>query len=264
MELSNTTLWTVLLLLAGCSTDDPAPADSGDRLISVTTYVEQATGFEQSDLTTYTYSNQGRLESSLRSLYNPATQEFIPYSRTAFTHDSQGRMVLTEATIINTNVDESVLYRYRADGTLSSMHFDSDVSADVAVSYLPGDTLQAGYLFSTGRSFTYRAFMKGGNPIYEKSLNASNKITDESINTFDDHVNPYSLLGYMDLFFNNYSKNNPLTAATQFYEGSEEATPESYEYTYNDTGLPVTQVVTFKSNDPGHKRHMKYVFEYNH
>jgi len=259
------TLLLTILLFAGCGSDDPQPetGNGSHRLSSVSTYREDANGFTLSDVTTYAYSSQGRLESSLLSLYNTSTLQLFPFSRKSYTHDQQGRVILLEATIINTNVSESVLYRYRPDGTLSSMHWDADIDADVAVTFLPGDTLQAAYLFSNGHTFTYRAFIKDGNPLYDKTINSSNHITDESAKTFDDHINPYSLLGYIDFLFINYSKNNPLSAATQIYEGSQEAIPESYEYTYNDAGLPLTQVVTYKSSDPARKLHMKYVFDYD-
>jgi len=265
MKITNIALWTVLLLSAGCRSDEPKPASSDPedyRLTSVSTYVENAGGFTPSGKTTYTYSAEGRMESSVYAPYNSATQQYASFSRMTYSRDSQGRVVLITATILNTNVEESVLYRYRADGTLASMHYDSNLHADIMVTYLPGDTLQAVYLYSNGNTFTYKAFMKAGNPVYEKTINADNRITDESTNTFDDHVNPYSLLGYTNYLFVNFSKNNPVTAATQYYIGSAEAIPESYEYTYNEAGLPLTQIVTYKSSDPLHKRHMKYVFEY--
>jgi hypothetical protein len=106
--------------------------------------------------------------------------------------------------------------------------------------------------------------MKDGNPVYEKTIDADNKITNESAKIFDDHVNPYSLLGYVDYVFINYSKNNPTQATSQYYGSMPTAIPESYEYTYNDAGLPLTQIVTFKSNDGAHKMRIKYVFEYDH
>jgi hypothetical protein len=266
MKFAGFTLSIVLLILASCSSHDPQPETTGDthRLSSVSTYQQDENSFKLIDATTYSYSDQGRLESSLYSFYNASTQQFTPFSRKAFTHDSQGRVTLIEATIINTDVEESVLYRYRADGTLASMHFSSNVDADVAVSYLPGDTLQAVYLYSNGTSFTYRAFMKDGNPEYEKTINADNKISDESAKTFDDHINPYSLLGYIDYVFINYSKNNPLHTTSQYYESFPTAIPESYEYTYNDAGLPLTQIVTFKSGDATRKSQIKYVFDYDH
>jgi hypothetical protein len=259
------TLILLIFLFAGCGSDDhqPETVNGPHRLSTVSTYREDGNSFTLSEVTSYTYSVQGRLESSLRSLYNSSTLQLSPYARNSYTHDQQGRVILLEATIINTNVEESVLYRYRSDGTLASMHWDSDIDADVAVTFLPGDTLQAAYLSSNGHTFTYRAFMKDGNPQYEKTINSSNKITDESASVFDDHTNPYSLLGYVDFLFIHNSKNNPLSAATQIYEGSQELIPESYDYTYNEAGLPSTQMVTYRSSNPARKFHMKYVFEYD-
>jgi len=256
---------TVLLLVVGCHSGDPQPDDhAAYKLSSISTYREDGGNYTLSYVTTYEYSNQKILQGEKRSLYNAITTELTPYSRKTFTRDAQGRVILMEATIINTNVEESLLYHYRSDGTLASMHLDADISADVAVTNEPGDTLQAVYLLSTGAMFTYRVFMKNGNAVYDKTINSENNITDETTRTFDDHVNPYSMLGYVDYLFTNYSKNNPLTASTQEYIGHQELRPESYEYTYNEVGLPATQIITYASGNPSRKAHMKYVFEYVH
>jgi hypothetical protein len=264
------TLGTVLLLAAACHSDNPEPAPAADlpKLRTVTTYFRNGQGeFSPSMMATYFYGVDGRFERSEGLIFNTSTSEFKPYSKTALTYNESGRVSRLEAAVTGTSVKEIVQYQYDNTGRVTHMSVDESGAipdVEISVTYEPGDTLKAFYQYSNGDSFTYKAFVNNGNIAYEKTITNDNRLSSESANHFDDHVNPYNALGYLDPLFSSYSKNNKMSVATEVYIGTPEGKPEFYDYTYNEAGLPLTQLITLKSNIPGpHEPTLKYVFEYD-
>jgi hypothetical protein len=250
-----------------CDEPEPTPDPTASRVSTVSLYNRDGQGvFNLSTVTNYFYSDATRLERTESSLFNSSTQQLIPYAKTTFTYNGSGRLSLLEAVVTGTSVKESVEYQYDNTGRVTHMAVDNSNAipdVDISITYETGDTLKAVYQYDTGDSFTYKAFVKEGNIAYEKTIKDGNRLSTEFANRFDDHINPFYSLGYIDPMFTNYSKNNKLSVASQYHIGTAEGQPEFYDYTYNEAGLPLTQLVTLKVNSPKLQQPtLKYVFEY--
>jgi hypothetical protein len=258
MKLTLSLLTFSLVLLQACHTADVAPAKP--RLKSATSYIQKGTGYEELDKTVYEYDNSLLVRSTYAS-YDIVTHTFVPISKTEY-HHSGGRLADMQQQLLGNSHTQATQYEY-LNNAVSKIIVSGDVSTTITVSY-KGDTVEAYYSLSNGRFFTYKFNSATGNVQYEKTIDDSNRLSSEVTHDFDDKINPYSLLGFVDPYFTNYSKNNKVKTSSNYYTSAfPTSVPVSYEYEYDSRNLPVIRYTTYVSYpNGGTSAKLKVVFEY--
>ena len=252
-----------LTLFSRCDSDDDAPSN-GSKLHVVTMYLQNQQGaFRPGFTNTYFYSPGGRLEREEYASYDTEKKEFELLWTVTFSYQDN-RVSETKKVFTQGGDPDYVRYTYGANGKLSAMDVQEDVHTVATVTYDASDTTSVFYQHSNGRSFTYRFFTKNGNITYEQTLNDSHQLSGETTYEFDSHTNPYSQLGYTDVFFTNFSQNNKTSTVGKYYSDAfPNSVPDTYEYTYNTAGLPTQQTIHYKSYPNGNPSGaIHYTFEY--
>jgi hypothetical protein len=254
------------VVFIGCSNDDDVTPETpvpvlGPKLRSATTHLLGKNGFRPGDKSEYTYDEYGRLSLREYSTYDIVSKNFNLISVTRFTYALN---TLTTMDELISGVQRQITHYSYTGGKLTKMvHNSNDITTEVTIQYLPGDTVQAFYQHTNGRSFTYVFHAPEGNIRYEKTINDSHALSSIVTNEFDGHVNPYSLLGYTDILFSNLSKSNKTKTESAYYTNYPNSVPTTYDYTYNDDGLPLVQTVVYKSYpNQNVETKMMVVFEY--
>jgi hypothetical protein len=231
-------------------------------LKSVTWYQEVDAEFIPSDRTEYTYDVDGYLMGAKHFYYDNQLEEYVLRSKETFTYNNDNLRSITQVTE-GTNAQTFVEYDYK-NGSLYKIFVDQDINTTITIKEAAGDTVEAFYAHSNGRSFTYRFCYTDNNIVYEETWNDSGKKSSEIVNEFDNMINPYSLLGFVDPFFTNYSKSNKVKTEEEYFnEAFPESVPSDFTYEYLDTKLPSQQIITYKSYPNGEiVTRAKRVFEY--
>ncbi len=177
---------------------------------------------------------------------------------------SNGKVTRIEKELTTTNGYTTVTeYEYMGNKVIR-IFLDDDIDTEAVISYPHKDTVEVAYSISNGNSFTYRFTTIDNNVAFEETFDSGKNLASETINEFDNGINPYSLLGYTDILFTNFSKNNKTKTESEYYAiGFPNSVPFDYDYQYNENNLPVQQIVSFKSYPNGEIiTRMKVLFEY--
>src|SRR6478736_2345582 len=251
----------ITLALSSCNESAPAPSQS--KLKSVTSYIQDQSGeFRPGEKTVYTYSVTGLLETSEQLQYDTQDKQFHHFSTDTYTYNN-GLLARIDKNILDWTKKTTTRYEY-ANGKISSITNEDELTTTATVHELASDTIEVFYQFSNGRSLTYKFYAKSKNITYEKTIGDDLQLASVSKHEYDNFNNPYSLLGYTDLFFTNYSANNKITSTSNYYSlAFPQSTPIAYEYEYNSLNFPTQQITTYKSTgSSGRLMKSKTVFEY--
>jgi hypothetical protein len=248
-----------LVLMQACQKADVIP--SIPKLKSVTSFIEKNSAFRELDKTVYEYDNGSVPVRSSYSTFDVLSGTFVQFSETDY-HYTNGRLADMEQRLVDYGQIKTTRYEYK-NNTVSKIFVSGDVSTTVAISY-KGDTVQAFYSLSNGRFFTYKfSSAASGNVQFERTIDDSNRLASEVTHDFDDKVNPYSLLGFVDPYFTNYSRNNKLKTSSHYYTSFPTSVPVSYEYEYDARSLPLSVITTYVSYpNGGTSAKLKVVYEY--
>lgn len=255
-----------LLIIMSCNSDDEPglnPPLGEHRLKSVAEYFETSLGFSPSDSTAFKYNSEGQLIEKKYFTYDVFEDEFALFSIEDFSY-TDGKLSLIEKEIVVTNgYTTRTEYEYSND-KITRIHLDDHTDTEAILSYPHKDTVEIRYNTSNGNFFTYRFSTVDHNIHFEETYDEGENLASETINEFDNRINPYSLLGYTDLFFTNFSKNNKTKTDSEYYAiGFPDSVPFSYEYVYNQDNLPVQQLITYKTYPNGHiSARAKVLFQY--
>jgi YD repeat-containing protein len=237
-----------LLLLAQCSSDDDQPVvEKQPRLVSVTMSMQRSDGtFRPGYIRTFVYSSSGRLEREEYATYESEEQQFHILWTDRFTYSGK-KVTQIDRMYAETVRTGSTQYTYDNQGRVTAIHVDDDTKTDVTVTYEAGDTINALYEQGNGRWFRFRMAMSGDNLVYGKTIDDSQRLANETYYQYDENVNPYSLLGYMDMFFEYASHNNRIVQSSTYYTPQQpNSVPYAHAYTYNH-GLVEKQTIRYKS-----------------
>lgn len=142
-------------------------------------------------------------------------------------------------------------YSYLPDGRVSGIqenNYSTGINSQAGFSYdTSGSIVNVSYTFSNGGSFQYEFQYSGANVLQDKTTRGSQVCSDGKY-TYDQHLNPFRNLGYVDYTLNNLSVNNKLTEDINFL-GCAFPTliPVSYAYEYNESGYPTVVTTSYKS-----------------
>jgi YD repeat-containing protein len=237
-----------LLLLTQCSSDDDQPVvEKKPRLVSVSMSNLRGDGTLRPGSTRkFFYSSSGRLEREEYASYESAEDKFYVLWTDAFTYtgDKVTKISRTYAELERVGV---TTYAYDNQGRITEIHLDDDSKTDVTVTYEAGDTVNALYQQSNGRWFRFRMAMVDDNLVYGQVIDDSQRLANETYYEYDENVNPYSLLGYTDMFFEYASHNNKLEQKTTYYTPQQPTSvPYAHAYSYS-FGLVKKQTIRYKS-----------------
>ena len=109
---------------------------------------------------------------------------------------------------------------------------------------------------------TYKIFTRNGNKISDQAMSSTGG-GESGTYEYDSNINPKHQLGWPDLYFSNYSKNN-LMSEQKGYGGSiPQVKPYKFEYTYDADGYPTEALISYKGYTSGqHLYNIKTVYSY--
>lgn len=253
-----------LLLLTRCSSDDDQQAaEEKPRLLSVVMSMPRNDGtFRPGYTRKFFYSSAGRLEREEYASYESAEDKFYVLWTDAFTYAGD-KVTRIDRTYTEGERTGATTYTYDNEGRVTAIYQDDGTSTDVTITYEAGDTINALYEQGNGRWFRFRMAMSGDNIVYAKTIDDSQRLANETYYAYDENVNPYSLLGFTDMFFENTSHNNRIQQNTTYYTPQQPTSvPYAHEYTY-DHGRPVKQTIRYKSPLTGEPSGvLQWEFEY--
>lgn len=254
----------VILISACQKNSDPIPVRNETlKLASTTTSYLRNGQYELDSKSVYAYTVSGNIQTQSYYTYNAATSAFELNSVSSFEYVNNK---VSRITMIKSGETQTTSKTFKyTEGRLSNIFIDeTGVDTEVLVIYQPDNSVQAIYNSSNGRYFTYIFSTVNQNVTVEEIYGENGELKSKVTHTYDDKKNPYSLEGYTDAFFLNYSANNK-TATTSDYMGGSypQIVPDTYEYIYNDLGFPTQQITRFKSYNTGTDNSVRKVeFEY--
>ncbi|MEJ0056398.1 MAG: hypothetical protein WDN75_12540 [Bacteroidota bacterium] len=256
-------LFTLLVVLASCRGDnDPVPS-TGTQLKSRTSFLLNSKNeFRPAEKVEYFYSPQGKLVREEQSQYDIFTKQFYDFSVTKYSYE-QNRLITIEKSINSTPHRTITYYEYAGD-RISRIKVDNDIDTQADIHYLEDNRVEIVYTNSNGTSFIYRFTIKENNISLEQTFTTDERVSSEVTHEFDNRKNPFTLLGYTDLFFSNFSANNKIKTDSQYFsEAFPQSVPVSYEYQYNEMNYPTEQITVYKSTGTsGITSKAKTIFEY--
>jgi hypothetical protein len=125
--------------------------------------------------------------------------------------------------------------------------FRNGINSEAIFSYDAQNSVKVSYTFSNGSSFEYEYFNGGGNIASDKTTKGSQLCSDGEY-TYDQNVNPFNKLGYVDYLLTNVSANNKLTEKVNYVACAfPSLVPDSYLYEYDANGFPTVITTLYKS-----------------
>jgi hypothetical protein len=212
--------------------------------------------------TTYRYDNGDRLESITTFRYTPATKQYVKDAE-SFLEYTQNRVVRIETYSIQSALPyETIAYTYddvNRPARINVKSTRSGISTDVTLTYGESNpTVSVAYQSSNGRGFEY-SFVTKHKTIESDQTMRGSQLCSEGRYGYDRSINPLSQLGFVDYLFRNYSAYNRTTEDV-IYSGCAFPTllPESYAYTYDVDGYPLTSRTSYKSKTTFTELHFFY------
>jgi hypothetical protein len=250
-----------VLAFAACdSSDEPVKIEPQTRLQSITTSMQRQDGtFRPSEKKIFSYSDAGKVVKEEYFIYDVTESRYDLFSTSTFDYADNKLRTITKIAGVQQTVTS---YTYNA-GILVKMNQDDEIDTEATIQY-EADTIQVLYTKSNGRFFTYRFSTNNDNIDFERTIDDSQQVGSIIVNEFDSGKNPHSLLGFTDIFFTNYSKNNKVRSTGEYFTHQPQSVPSVYEYEYNSDHLPSTQTITYKSYPTGDVTgKLQHVFEYS-
>jgi len=244
------------LTLTGCQDEDAAPTPtltpSTPKLdYYVESYEVAGLGFQPQIKVAYEYNGMGKVSRYTVLSYNPATGSTEEQRYFAFSY-LDGRVDKLAGYLPKASSPYiEYFYEYQANGNVSRIrehNYGTGVNSEANFSYdAVNNTINVAYTFSNGGSFQYE-FQYDGENIQRDKTSRGSQLCSDGVYTYDDHVNPFRNLGYVDYTLNNLSVNNKLSEDVSYVAcGFPTLVPESYAYEYNADGYPTEVMTTYKS-----------------
>jgi hypothetical protein len=236
------------------------------RLAHYTEYFEDAElGFLAKQKVKFDYNENGKLVKY--TVYGFDTyQSLVEQHYYNFVYSNN---LLTTVTGYFTGINNPFVrynYTYGNEGTITSIaqnNFQANVNAEANFVYdLANSTVKVNYTFSNGGYFAYEFTLINANMISEKTTNGSG-LCNTGAYTYDNKINPFSLLGYTDFNLTNLSINNRLTEDVNYIGCSfPSLVPQSHVYVYDALGYPIIATTSYKPNSAGKSMHSRRSFIY--
>ena len=250
MQKHNSYLFLIFILF-GCQSEDGITAHEPKLDYYVESYDIPDLGFQPQLKVTYEYNSSGKLNKSHVLTYNPDLKSFHELRYLDFIYSDNALSKILGYLPDESNPYLEDIYEYLPDGRVSKIketNTSIGINSEAKFAYDPtNQSTKVSYTFSNGGSFEYEFFVSEGNVVTDKTTRGSQLCSDGQY-TYDDSINPFKNLGYIDYLLTNLSANNKLTENTNYVNCSFPSfIPESYSYEYDDRGYPTLITTFYKS-----------------
>jgi hypothetical protein len=225
---------------------------------------ENGQGFTPQTKVVYDYLSSGLVNQYTVYSYNTTTKAMVP--QRYFTFAYSGTQVSTVKGFLTDATSPYVAYAYEylPNGNTSKItetNTASGVNSEASFSYTNDDSVTVSFVYSNGEGFAYGFNYANGNVRKDRTTKAS-QVCSEGEYTYDQHLNPFKNLGYIDYGLTTLSANNRLTEKVNYVGCAfPSLIPESYSYEYNAAGYPTTATTTYKSTSASLKSKREFFYK---
>lgn len=250
------------IALGSCNKDDLLSKENLKLDFYIESFDINGTGYEQQHMVRYSYNNEGKLISY--SVYSKDLTEIFKRQRDyVFSYADTKVKNIVEYTSDPATPSTVFTYEYLPDGRVVKIYEKNNlggINSEVNFLYYEDGGTKAFYKFSNGGSFEYQFDDVNGNMTSDKTTRGS-QVCSEGRYTYDQQINPFNKLGYLDYWLKNLSVNNKLTQEVDYIGCSfPSIIPESFSYEYNDSGYPVFATTFYKSDGTVKKSKREYFY----
>lgn len=254
------------ILFAACQ-DDELPVVTAEKRLDyyIESYEVDGLGFDPQAKITYEYNNNGRVSKYTVASFNPdaGSLEDLRYFVFLYQNGKVAKILGYLPRKAIPYVEYS--YVYLADGNVSKItekNSGTGINSEANFSYNLGDkSIKVAYTFSNGAGFEYEFFNGSGNIVSDRTTRGSQHCSDGQY-TYDQNVNPFNKLGYVDYLLTNVSVNNKLTESVNYVACAfPSLVPESYVYEYDEVGFPRVITTHYKSGGSVAKSRKELFYE---
>jgi hypothetical protein len=223
------------------------------KLSEVTQYFKSGATESPYNKSIYAYDMNGRLSRMDRKTYNGELGSFVLSDYTVFEYENN-RVAITKTFEAETDaLIESTTYEYNSSGNVVRMvceNLETENTGSADLTYNSNGSVTVLYENSNDTGFTYQMNLLYKNVISE-TITSGGSLCQDAEFTYDQHINPFKHLGYVDFLFTNYSINNRLTSAMEYNCSYPTLVPLSYDYAYDEKGYPTESITNFEGGSQG-------------
>lgn len=215
--------------------------------------------------TTYSYDSRGRISEARfyqRSIREPGLPLFM---QDVFSYHSGNKW---DSVLRYNNQQQLIGYtavQRNSTGITSIFNKSFDQHIKVTVTYTEASgykEITCNYRFDNSNAMQYKMIFRNGNNA-EDYASSSTGSAEKSVYTYDAEINPYHQLGYDNLYFSHYSKNNIKGLIKEHTGAIPSVVPYRYEYSYDEDGYPKEVFISYKSyQTQNHSYRIKKTFQY--
>ncbi len=232
-------------------------------------YLEQSSNImTPSHKTSYTYNSNGRVEYAKHHNYNTNTAKFEPATMETFIYDPLNSTRVSKIYTYSWNAQlqnwettafKEITYEYLSStnykglSTITEKNMLSGITtiASFQFSYNSQGFSSVTYSFSNGVSFIYNFKYALKNIIEDKTINGG-ELCNTGTYQYDNQINPFKHLGYIDMYLQNFSAGNKLTENVNYTGCSYPSLkPLSYDYQYDQDGYPTVKITHYSNGKKG-------------
>lgn len=199
----------------------------------------------------YTYNGDGRLTYTRNEYYNRETSEFIESSSESFIYEGGNVSKIIKSYQGQPTSEHQ--YQYGAENKIKEIYYSGGGGTQTSfkTDYI-NNKVSVNYSFFNGVSFLFEFDVQYKNMVSDKGVRYG-EICHEGNYTYDKNINPFKHLGYVNIYFENWSANNRLTEDVHYKAcGFPVIIPVSHNYTYDEDGYPLHKITAYKSGSLDH------------
>ncbi len=243
-----------LLTLVNCDDQDPSPTPEAKKKLDYYTETFTVPGleFDPQMKIQYEYGTDDVLTRHALFGFNPETESMEEQRHFVYAYTDS---LLTTITGYLAGSDTHYLtytYNYLPDGKVLTIVEEniSGFGATASFWYSENeDSLRVTYTYSNGATYAYLYLFSETQNILSHTTKSGSDVCNEGTYTYDNRINPFKELGYVDYFLTNLSTNNTLTEDISYTNCYfPEAIPESYTYEYDEDGYPTLATVSYRGS----------------
>lgn len=244
-----------IIVLVSCREDTASVTPDGPKKLDyyIESYQLSGVGFEVHSKVAYEYNSSGKVSEYTISAIEPKTGAVENQRLFVFSYkgDQLEKISAYDQGAASPYLEDT--YEYFEDGTVSKItevNKPAGVNSEAKFTYQTADqTIKVYYTFSNGGSFEYEFKYSNENILNDKTTKGAELCSDGQY-TYDNHINPFGNLGYVDYLLTTLSRNNKLTENVNHVHCSfPTLVPESYTYEYDVDGYPTLATTFYKSKD---------------
>ncbi|HWA34809.1 MAG TPA: hypothetical protein VG737_11790 [Cyclobacteriaceae bacterium] len=226
------------------------------------TFSASSPGIQPTTKVQYEYNAAGKVSRYTVSALNTTISTFEPQRYVAFTY-LNNRVDKVEGFLPGSTTPYfQDFYQYLPDGRVSKIaenNFAAALTSEANFQYSAADeTIKVAYTYSNGGAFEYEFNGRDHNIQTDKTTRGPELCSTGSY-TYDNKVNPFSAMGYVDYQLLNFSSNNKLTESINYVSCSFPALiADTFSYEYNEQGYPTVLVTTYKGSQLKSERRFYY------